>query len=361
MTLLPQVRSQLDAAARREAVAHRPLFGWESRRNRSGSARARVAILIRNVPVALSVVTAIVIAVIAVAVLHHGHAVTSPPPNPASASRSPHHPVQIGQPGPVQKAIEAAIGKAARETDQSDRACVNENRGPTTVHGSPGHALLSELGVLRRPELPSSTLQTLLGGGFAAGSRVYLDYIRLAQIAYGRAFYLIPEGNPSGRGSIPARCFTEMRTRLKHLVVELPAGEQATALRQQSQGFMATRLITHRSGLCFAVVTTRHVRPPYGVNSGCSSTMAFLQPGLDGGIGLGDRAGGQIFAAIVPDSVATVTLQFSAGRKYPERTLTARAINNVVVFKIPPHTAHADFPSAIIRRAANGDIVSKTN
>lgn len=71
-------------------------------------------------------------------------------------------------------------------------------------------------------------------------------------------------------------------------------------------------------------------------------------------------AGGQIFAAIVPDSVATVILQFSASRQDPARTLTSRAVNNVVVLKIPPRTAHADFPSTIIRRAANGHVISTT-
>lgn len=348
MTLLPQVRAQLDAAAHRK-VPRRPRrvavpgLGW-------------LRAIGPRIPVALSVVTSVAIAAIAITVLQRARSA----PHPAQ-----HHPAHpgphlIGRSSPAQQAINLAVGSATRETIQSDHACQNENRGPTRVHGSPGPRLLSQLGVLRRPAIPSPTLQTLLAGGFSAGSRVYVDYIRLAQIAYGSAFYLIPEGNPSGRGPIPARCYSEMRTRLEHLTAHLPAGERAAALQQQSQNFRIMRQQIGRPGLCFAMVTTRHVRAPNGVNSGCSSTTAFLQPDLSGGIGHGARAGGQIFAAIVPDSIATVTLKFSASAKDPARTLTARATNNVVVFKIPPHTAHADFPSAIIRRSAVGRIISST-
>lgn len=351
MTLLPQVRDQLDAAAHRQ-VRRRP---WRD----AVRGLRWVRLVGPTIPVAVSVATAVVIAVIAITALHTAHPGTTGPAQHHTPAGHPRPPV-IGRPGPAQQAINAAINKATNQTIQSDHACQSENRGPTRVHGSPGKQLLSQLGVLRRPAIQSPTLQTLLAGGFTAGSRVYVDYIRLAQVAYGSAFYLIPEGNPSGRGPIPARCYTEMRTRLERLTAHLPAAEQAAARQQQSQDFRFMRQQVDQPGLCFAIVTTRHVRAPNGVNSGCGSTTAFLRPGLDGGIGQGDRAGGQIFAAIVPDSVATVTLKFSASGRDPARTLTARAINNVVVFKIPPRTAHPDFPSAIIRRSADGRIINST-
>jgi hypothetical protein len=359
MTLLPQVRSQLDAAAHRKVTARRRLVGRRTGHAR-GSTRVRLRVIGRNIPVALSLVTALLIAVVAVAVLHHRHAGPSKPPKHATTSGSHPPPKLIGAPTPAQRAIEADIGRASYDTTQSDHACVRNNRGPTTLQGAPGPSLLAQLGVLRRPETPSSTLQTLLGDGFLAGSRVYINYIRLARIAYGRAFYLIPEGNPSGLGSIPARCYTEMRARLKHIIINLPASEQESALTQQAQGLQSMRQRTDQPRLCLAGVTTRHVRPPNGVSLGCSSTTSFRQPGLGGGIGLGDRAGGQIFAAIVPDRVASVTLYFSSSSEDPARTLTSHAVNNVVVFKIPPHTPHAEFPTTIIRRAANGQITSKT-
>ena len=244
-------------------------------------------------------------------------------------------PVQIGHPNLELAAITADINRADKQTRASDHACTNGNRGPTRVTTPPSQELLSQLGVLRRPNIPSPTLNTLLAGGFLAGSRVEVNYIRLARIIDGRAYYLIPEGDPSGLSPIPPRCFREIRDRLTHIDRNLPKSERAEALRMLADGFRATRSRTARPGLCFAVVTTRHVKPPNGVNSGCSTTTAFLSPGLDGGIGLGDRSGGQIFAAIVPDRVASVTLRFSANATDPARTLTSRAVNNVVVFKSP--------------------------
>lgn len=350
MTLLPQVKEQLDAAAHRKV--HR-------RRGRSllrppGAARA----IAPTIPVAFSVFTAVAIAVIGITFLHNAHHGPSRPRQHQTAPAGHPRPAITSPGSSTQGAINIAVNEASNQTIQSDRGCWNVNHGPTIVHGSPGSRLLSQLGVLRRPAIQSPTLQTLLDAGFTAGSRVYIDYIRLAQIAYGNAFYLIPEGNPSARGPIPARCYTEMRTRLKHLVAQLPPGEQTAALQQQSQYFRFTRQQIDKPGLCFAIVTTKHVRPPYGVDSGCSSTT--VEPSLNGGTGQGDSAGGQIFAAIVPDTVATATLKFSAGGKDPARTLTARAINNVVVFKIPPNTAHPDFPSATTTRAADGRIISST-
>jgi hypothetical protein len=351
MTLLPQVREQLDAAAHRKVRRRRR---WGLLRG-LGQTRAIGAMI----PVAASVVTAVAIAVIAITALHAAHHGSSRPahqPAPQVARPALH---RVHPPSPAQRAIDAIVGKATVQTIRSDHACQNANRGATIVHGSPGQQLLSRLGVLRRPAIPSSTLQTLLAAGFTAGARVDIDYIRLAQIAYGNAYYLIPEGNPSGRGTIPARCFTEFRTRLEQLTARLPPAERTAALEQQSQDLRGMRQQAAQPALCFAIVTTRHVRPPNGVNSGCSSTTSFLHPGWQG-IGQGDRAGGQIFAAIVPDGVATVTLKFSASGNDPARTLTARAVNNVVAFKIPPHTAHAAFPTAFIWRSAEGHIIRRS-
>jgi hypothetical protein len=351
MTLLPQVKDQLDDAAHRK-VRRRPLQGLVRM-------LAWPRAIGRTIPVALSVTAALAIVVIAITALHAAHRAGSPPANQRPAQRAGRVPHLVHSPSPTQRAIDAVVGKATVQTIHSDHACQDANRGTTIVHGSPGQQLLSHLGVLRRPAIPSSTLQTLLAAGFTAGARVDIDYIRLAQIAYGNAYYLIPEGNPSGREPIPPRCYTEMRTRLKQLTAHLPVTERTAALQLQSQNLQGMRQQAPEPQLCFAIVTTRHVPPPNGVNSGCGSTTSFLHPGWQG-IGQGDRSGGQIFAAIVPDGVATMTLKFSAGSNDPARTLIAHAINNVVAFKIPPHTAHADFPSAFIWRSADGRIVNRS-
>jgi hypothetical protein len=302
-----------------------------------------------RVPLLLSTVVTLAVAVIAVGALR------------ASSSSRLHASHSSPPPSPVQGAITNDINKASNDTIAADHACWGSNRGPTVVHGSPGPAFLADLGVLRRPPLHSYTERTLINGGWTAGSRVYVDYIRLARIAYGRAFFLIPEGNPSARDRIPARCDGEMRRALRRLLAtNVPRSRWASAFAAQAEGFAFRRRLVDQPGLCFAVVTTRHVRPPSGVSSGCQSPSSLNQPDLAGGQGDGDRSGGTIFAAIVPDRVASVTLEFSAGGRDPGRTLTSHAVNNVVVFTIPARTAHPAFPNVVIRRAASGRILSRS-
>jgi hypothetical protein len=48
-----------------------------------------------------------------------------------------------------------------------------------------------------------------------------------------------------------------------------------------------------------------------------------------------------------------VTLEFSAGQGNPARSISSRAVNNVVAFKIPPHTAHPQFPTHVVEHAAD--------
>jgi hypothetical protein len=50
---------------------------------------------------------------------------------------------------------------------------------------------------------------------------------------------------------------------------------------------------------------------------------------------------------VVPDVVAGVTIEFDAAGGNPTRSITSRTVNNVVVFKIPSHTAHQQFPSHV--------------
>ena len=53
-----------------------------------------------------------------------------------------------------------------------------------------------------------------------------------------------------------------------------------------------------------------------------------------------------------------MTLEFFAGHGNPARSIFSRTVNNVVVFKIPLHTAHQQFPSRVIVRAADGHVIS---
>jgi hypothetical protein len=90
----------------------------------------------------------------------------------------------------------------------------NNQLGATLVHRAPPKALLSALGVLRRPALPADrSPRMLFRNGFNAGAGVYVDYIRRARTAFGKSFYLVPEARIIPFGAIPERCFGERRPR----------------------------------------------------------------------------------------------------------------------------------------------------
>lgn len=271
-----------------------------------------------------------------------------------SASQSPQTPSSVEQ---------RYIDQAQRRTIARDHACkapTNRQRGATFVHRDPPNALLSALGVLRRPALPADrSTRMLFRNGFDAGGGVYVDYIRRARTAYGKSFYLVPEARITPFGPIPKRCYGEMRRALQRDLRAAPAAVRRSTLRTQAQEFAIQRLqAKQQEGLCFAAVSLGYHGRIGGVDEGCTPGAPSARNPLGGGIGERDRAGGTIFARVVPDIVATVTLEFFAADGNPAPTISSRAVNNVVVFKIPPHTAHQQFPSRVIVRAPDGHIIS---
>jgi hypothetical protein len=302
-----------------------------------------------------------------------GYAFARPGSSPRASSRSrgwtSYAPLAPGRPSHSPQVPSAAeqryINEAQRQTIARDPGCkapTNNQLGATLVHRAPPQALLSALGVLRRPAPPADrSTRMLFRNGFDAGAGVYVDYIRRARTAYGKSFYLIPEARVIPFGSIPERCYGEMRRTLQRDLRTAPVALREPTLHAQAQAFAMQRLqAKHQQGLCFAAVSLGYHGPMGGVDEGCSTGVPNVRNPLGGGIGEGDRAGGTIFAAIVPDKVATVTLEFFAGHGNPARAISSHAVNNVVVFKIPSHTAHQQFPSRVIVRAADGHVIPNT-
>jgi hypothetical protein len=220
--------------------------------------------------------------------------------------------------------------------------------------------LRAALGVLRRPAPPADrSTRMLMRNGFNAGAGVYVDYIRRARTIYGKSFYLIPEARIGVFGPIPRRCYREMRMTLQRDLRSAPAALRKPTLSAQAQQFAVQRLqARQQEGLCFAAVSLGFHGRLGGVDEGCTPGVPKARTPLAGGIGEGDRAGGTILASVVPDAVGSVTLDFFAGGGNPARSITSRAVNNVVVFKIPPHTAQQQFPSRVIVRDRHGHPIS---
>ena len=311
---------------------------------------------LRAAPMVLATVAAIAVAAAALIALSRGHSAPTPP------AHTPVTPTVPTPPNPANPTLTESgyLKQAQRETVTRDPACVvRVNRGATFIHGSPGRALLSTLGVLRRPAPPADqTLRTLYGGGFDAGAGVYVDYVRRARTEFNKSFYIIPEARTIPFSPIPPRCYAEMHAALVRAVHHLAPRERSRILQLQAQQFAMQRLQTeHRAGVCFAAVTTRRVKPPKGVDMGCGQSVPTLQNAMNGWLGEDHRGGGALLAGIVPDGVATVTLHYAAGGGDPARTLTSDVVNNVAVFEVPRHTYRQDLPATWIFRAVDGRIL----
>ena len=316
-------------------------------------ARAWTSSGLRAAPILLAALLAVLVAVGALTVFKHGGSHTN-----RSSGRGPGH--VFPKRGPVYPRY---LNKALAGTIAADHACKRSaNRGKTFLQGSPGPEVLSELGVTRRPALPAdATTKTLFNNGFDAGAGVYENYIRRARTEYGKAFYLIPEARTTPFGPIPDRCYGETKARLMR---ELQHATPRVRTRTIAAGLAELQAMEiqseHRVGMCFAVVSVHHRGKIGGVDEGCDQDLAWLNhPVSSEGIGEGDRAGGTIYAAIVPDAIASATLEFKAGGGYPARSVTSQAVDNVVVFKIPPRTYHQAFPSRVVLRETSGRVLTE--
>ncbi|HEX3874826.1 MAG TPA: hypothetical protein VHW26_11810 [Solirubrobacteraceae bacterium] len=322
MTLLPEVRRQLGDAARRRATG-----GWTRRLTgllRGGPRRGLVVVL--------------------AAVLGTGAAAYG-------ASR-----LIAGNTAPY---INAALQTLARR----DPACPGYPIPGSTSQGSPSPALLSILGVLRRPAAPADEFPPpgVIGLGQRHGrphqlSRaarlshfgvdVYVRYVRRARTAYGAAYYLIPAGGQSFETPAPARCTAE----LEHDLPRMPAALRTTARREIVQMLAAQRRSDQpHPSVCVTALklTGRFAGDGGGVCGSSPSAIA-------GGRSLGSTTtpgGSTTFTAIVPDGVATVTISFADGA-----TTTARVVGNVLVARAPPGTG-ARAPVKMVWRSAGGRIL----
>jgi hypothetical protein len=96
-----------------------------------------------------------------------------------------------------------------------------------------------------------------------------------------------------------------MRKVLQRDLRGTPPALRERTLRAQAQGFAKQRLqAKQQEGFCFPVVLLGFHGRMGGVDEGCSPGVPNVHNPLGGGIGEGDRAGGTIFAAVVPDKMA---------------------------------------------------------
>lgn len=343
MTLVPEIRNQIHATARRRV-------GSAGRPSRPARPWPRVA---GSVTVAGSVL--VVTGVLAVVVLDVHH-----------LNNGIGHPGQTAVPSAT--APPPAWGKltanSAALVAQRDPACRPQRLAGTSPfrHDPPGPDLTSVLGLLRRPapasqQTSARALHQLSGGQLGQFARgVYLRYVYRGQ-RDGITYYLIPAANVNQVRPVPDRCYREQRDAFRSLAAQRLAGERAALTRYEVRALQEERTIAqHPAGVCLATAG------PGGSGTGpCVNAVSLRQ--FTGRLGVANDGNDHatVTALIVPDRVATVTAHY-APQTYPGRvprplTVTKRPVQNLVIFAL---RGAWDPPNSLTYRSATGAVLWST-
>ena len=255
-----------------------------------------------------------------------------------------------------------------------NRACSPFASGlPTIDHGSPGRALTSILGILRRPAVDFARLPTEIRMSLSIKRpgelrEIYINDVHFVRTVAGIRFYIVPLADASGLKPVSGVCQARQIATLKRELAHTPTASRARILALQSQYLAWERYgELHPQGIAEAELQPGHDHG-YGRRFGCCDTVPDIENG-EAGLGfiggvsrLRRRAGRPLAHAddtlyltgIVPDGVATVTLNRTANPSY---TTTAKVINNVWVARLPVKTVDGTFPLQYVWRSARGTLI----
>jgi hypothetical protein len=335
MSYLPELRGSLVRAAdRQRATAPR---------------RRRWPVTVGGVGTLIAAAVAIGVVVLAIVLVRHGstggHSVSAA--HPAAQAPPP-------MPNPT-SAQWTLISRARTATVARDPACSPFVNLPAVSKGSPPVALTSVLGVLRRPATASDATppQYFLHG---EPKEVYPGAVRLVRSTRTFALYFIPTANVNGWRPVPQRCFREEATALRRQVGTSARPRAALAAQHRYLAWQQYEA-RHPAGICLAEIDyDRRGRQLGGASLGCGWNVPEIEQGIAGLGGVDTPPGGNWFHGIVPDGVASVTLELAHGRG----TRTARVVNNMFLTRLPRGTS---FPIAatMIWRSASGAVIRSTS
>ena len=174
---------------------------------------------------------------------------------------------------------------------------------PSTANtGAPSSALLSMLGVLRRPQRPSDELNL---ASLHLGEGVYVGYTRLARVVAGTSYYVIPVAKPN-------------------------CSEPEELIFEQAS--------------------------PDGFGSSGGATPALIADGkLYGTCCQGPTA---VVSGVVPDRVAKVSISYPKSGHLRAVTITTKPVENVFVVTVPRESTVASLPRLITPRSAKGKLIT---
>lgn len=343
MTLLPEIREQLCAAAMSRSQYSR------ARLPRGGRWRIPAAGVLVT-----AVSTLVVVGVVAFVLLNvHGQAGSGTPPVSGGAGSTP-PPAAWGR----------ALGAARDQTASRDSACRSQlsyvPRPQRLLQAAPGRNLTSILGVLRRPAPAEQMVsQQVLRGLRIDAQDIYIRYARHG-VTDGVSWYLVPAASVGDLKPLPVRCYREQLTAFRRLVAGLPATERTGAIQFEQHSLEKERSLAHApAGVCL-------INAIDGTPGDCRSTAQLRKhPWTAGSSGSNDLT---VTALIVPDQAATVTAHYPAGhrggRVTHQFTISRPNIDNVVIFRLiggwdPPSLTYRSASGAVLWSSARSQIVNE--
>jgi hypothetical protein len=295
---------------------------------------------LRNVPVLAAVSFTLAIAVAALVLLGHGRTPTPTPP----AARPPGGGLASilgGKPSKRTQRELAYITAADRQV-QDSRAC--RPRLPAespVINRPPGRALLSTIGVLRRPATAADLPKTPIGG---LGTRVYAGYTRRTLVVDGTSYYVVAARDQPSFGIPSARCLALETAALERSLPRIPAALRAPTRELQARLAAYDRGLAERKpvdSICVAKVRRN------GGGTDCGLTVAAIKHGVPVSNDQGTYSG------VVPDGVASVTLRVPASAGRPAHDVTTAVVNNTFAVHVAGARSTA-LPSRVIWRSASG-------
>jgi hypothetical protein len=281
--------------------------------------------------------------------------------------------VVVAVAGPTGAAAKPPSAREQREENYVEKAILKGINGPACVReyvpatntGTPPASLFSILGVLRLPATVADKVPLQIA---SHQTDVFVNYIRFARSAFGVNWYVWVAGPP--QGFLPPanenRCLAAQSADFRSELPGIPKALQSTTTQMFDVQLRAER--SHDA---------QPTRPPgvelFGLNpgggggGGGGATAAEIEQhgswGSSSG-GTGANPGLTRFNGLLPDGVATVTLHYPAGkvggfsrRTASAVTITAHAVNNVVVVSVPRAGDQATNAVTTTWRAADGLII----
>jgi hypothetical protein len=295
---------------------------------------------------------AVTLAVVVGALVLLGHHSGQAPTPPASGGPDNAFAALVEKTPKAQAKREFALITAATRKVANRSAChtARPNTGRIVRGTEPGNALLSALGVLRRPATVADRIDPKTFGLGGEGMTIYLDGTRRARTVGRTTYYIVPI-HITPAGDYPsAACAALQAQALKQALPTMPAKLRTPTVALQAALIDYDRRLsntTPEDGVCVLA------EAGHGSSSECGEPLSAIRrpmvPSDDGGS----------YSGVVPDGVASVTLSFPATASRAASTVTGAVRSNLFAVRGPGIPFKATAPPTVTWREADGTVLKR--